>query len=430
MLRALSRRGRELSRHRERCAALLPWRGAVDDLRRRRLLVDDEPLDVARADARERLRSDAFFFARDRARGLHAAAGVVDRARVDPTPPPSTRRARRSVHDDRRASSSSSTEDDAKTRAPSPSSASSSIPAPEAEHTWVDRALPPALAPYAKLARIDRPVGVYLLMWPCFWSIAVAAAPGAAPDPTLLALFGAGSVLLRGAGCTINDMWDKDIDKLVARTRNRPIASGAVSPAAATAFLGAQLGAGLAVLLQLNDFSKLLGASSLALVATYPLMKRITNWPQAFLGLTFNWGALLGYAAVHGTLDPYVTLPLYLSAASWTLLYDTIYAHQDKDDDARVGVKSTALHFGDDTKKYLAGFGALSTAGLLTSGAAAGLGAPFYLGVSAAAAHLAWQVRDVDLDDRDDCARKFKSNGTYGVLVFAAIVAGKLAGAG
>ena len=216
--------------------------------------------------------------------------------------------------------------------------------APEAERTWVDETLPPYAVPYAKLVRLDRPAGVYLLAWPCLWSIALAAPPGCPPDPYLSSLFCAGAFLLRGAGCTVNDLWDRDIDKLVARTRNRPIASGAVSPTAALVFLVAQLGAGAGILLQLNDFSKALGASSLALVAAYPAMKRLTNWPQAFLGLTFNWGALLGYAAVHGTLNPAVCAPLYASGVFWTLLYDTVYAHQDKDDDKKIGVKSTALH--------------------------------------------------------------------------------------
>lgn len=308
--------------------------------------------------------------------------------------------------------------------------------APEAERTWVDETLPPSAVPYAKLVRLDRPAGVYLLAWPCLWSIALAAPPGCPPDPYLSSLFCAGAFLLRGAGCTVNDLWDRDIDALVARTRNRPIASGAVSPTAATVFLGAQLLAGLGILLRLNDFSVALGASSLALVAAYPAMKRVTNWPQAFLGLTFNWGALLGYAAVHGQLDPMVCAPLYASGVFWTLLYDTVYAHQDAADDEKIGVKSTALRLremaggrAEGTKKYLAMFGAASTAGLCAAGHAAGVGPVFYVGAAASAAHLAWQVRDVNLDDGEDCASKFRSNGTqYGAIVFAACVAGKLSG--
>jgi hypothetical protein len=159
--------------------------------------------------------------------------------------------------------------------------------------TWVDRVRPAALVPFLKLARLDAPAGTWLLLWPCAWSLALAAPPGAPPDAQLLALFAAGALLLRGAGCTVNDMWDADIDRRVARTRRRPIASGAVTQRGALLFLGAQLTAGLGILVQLNPYSQGVGAASLGLVATYPLMKRITSWPQAFLGLTFNWGALL-----------------------------------------------------------------------------------------------------------------------------------------
>ena len=315
---------------------------------------------------------------------------------------------------------------DAREAAASATSSSSAAPAPEAEHTWVDRVLPSSAVPYAKLIRLDRPVGTALLAWPCFWSIALAANAGSPPDATLLGLFGVGSLLLRGAGCTINDLWDRDIDGKVARTRNRPIASGAISVPKAVVFLGAQLALGLGVLVQLNDYSKILGASSLALVAAYPAMKRVTNWPQAFLGLTFNWGALLGWAAVHGSCDWGAVLPLYASGVAWTLVYDTIYAHQDKHDDVKVGVKSTALHFGADTKKYLSAFALAGTSALCASGAYVGLDYPFYFGVTAAASHLAWQIATVNLDDRDDCAAKFRSNSTYGALVFASIVAGKV----
>ena len=299
-------------------------------------------------------------------------------------------------------------------------------PEPEASDTWVDRTMPASVVPYAKLVRLDRPIGSALLAWPCFWSIALAADPGALPDAKLLALFGLGSFLLRGAGCTVNDLWDQDLDGKVARTRNRPIASGAISVPKAVAFLGAQLLLGLGVLVQLNDYSKILGASSLALVAAYPGMKRITNWPQAFLGLTFNWGALLGWAAVHGSCDWGAVLPLYASGVAWTLVYDTIYAHQDKHDDVKLGVKSTALDFGDDSKKYLSGFALAGTSALCASGAYVGLDFPFYVGVASAASHLAWQIATVDLNNREDCAAKFRSNSTYGALVFAGIVAGKV----
>ena len=306
------------------------------------------------------------------------------------------------------------------------SASSAATPAPEAENTWVDRVVPSSLVPYAKLVRLDRPIGTALLAWPCFWSIALAADAGALPDARLLGLFGVGALLLRGAGCTVNDLWDRDIDNKVSRTRNRPIASGAVSVPKAILFLGAQLALGLGVLVQLNDYSKILGASSLALVAAYPAMKRITNYPQAFLGLTFNWGALLGWAAVHGSCDWGAVLPLYASGVAWTLVYDTIYAHQDKHDDAKVGIKSTALHFGKDTKKYLGAFALAGTSALCASGAYVGLDYPFYVGVATATSHLFWQIATVDLDDREDCAAKFRSNSTYGALVFAGIVSGKV----
>ena len=250
----------------------------------------------------------------------------------------------------------------------------------------------------------------------------------------------------------INDLWDREIDAKVERTKNRPLASGAVTVPQAVTFLGAQLSVGLGVLLQLNEYSILLGASSLALVTTrfhrmvlasytrhtrfarqvvtYPLMKRVTHWPQAFLGLTFNWGALLGWAAVHEACDWSVVLPLYGSGVCWTLFYDTIYAHQDKKDDVRAGVKSTALLLADDTKRWLTGFGGSTIALLTLSGLAAGQAAPFYVGVGAAASHLAWQLQSVNLDDPKDCLEKFKSNGWYGGIVFGGVVAGTLAGGG
>ena len=293
--------------------------------------------------------------------------------------------------------------------------------------TWIDKVLPAEFVPYAKLARVDKPIGAHLLMWPCFWSAALAADAGCLPDLSHLMLFATGSMLLRGAGCTINDLWDKDIDAKILRTKTRPLASGAVTQTKALGFLATQLAGGLGVLLQFDDFTRLLGASSLGMIVSYPIMKRITNWPQLFLGLTINWGALVGYAAAHGKLDPTVVLPLYLSGVAWTLVYDTIYAHQDKKDDVKVGVKSTALHFGEDTKEYLGAFAGLAVAGLVGAGAGAGVAWPFYAGVAGAASHLVWQIKTVDLDDPEQCAQKFRSNAGYGALVFAAAVAGKLA---
>ncbi|CAM0884689.1 unnamed protein product [Alopecurus aequalis] len=293
--------------------------------------------------------------------------------------------------------------------------------------SWVERCLPEAARPYAMLARLDKPIGTWLLTWPCMWSITIAAMPGELPDLKTLALFGCGAVLLRGAGCTVNDLLDRDIDNKVERTKGRPFASGALTPAQGVGFLGGQLLLGLGILLQLNNFSRVLGASSLLLVFSYPLMKRFTFWPQAFLGLTFNWGALLGWAAVKGSLDPAIVLPLYTAGICWTLVYDTIYAHQDKEDDLKVGVKSTALRFGDLTKQWISAFGAASIGSLALTGYNAELALPYYPFLTAAAAQLAWQISTVDLSDRADCNRKFVSNKWFGALVFSGILFGRLA---
>ncbi|KAM3245566.1 hypothetical protein ACQJBY_056725 [Aegilops geniculata] len=293
--------------------------------------------------------------------------------------------------------------------------------------SWVEKWLPEAARPYAMLARLDKPIGTWLLAWPCMWSITIAALPGELPDLKMLALFGCGAVLLRGAGCTVNDLLDRDIDNKVERTKSRPFASGALTPSQGVAFLGGQLLLGLGILLQLNNFSRVLGASSLLLVFSYPLMKRFTFWPQAYLGLTFNWGALLGWAAIRGSLDPAVILPLYTAGICWTLVYDTIYAHQDKEDDLKVGVKSTALRFGDSTKQWISAFGAASIGSLALSGYNAELAWPYYPLLTAAAAHLAWQISTVDLSDRADCNRKFVSNKWFGALVSSGILLGRLA---
>lgn len=245
---------------------------------------------------------------------------------------------------------------------------------------------------------------------------------------------------MRGAGCTINDMWDANMDRQVQRTRSRPLAAGDLTHFQALCFLGVQLSAGLAVLVNLNWYSILLGASSLSLVTLYPLMKRITYWPQFVLGLTFNWGALLGWSALAGSVNWTVAVPLYAGSLLWTLVYDTIYAHQDKTDDLVAGVKSTALLFGRQTKPVLSAFSA-GTIGLF--GLAASRAVPphtpslllhtdvalldnhpiFTLSLAAAAAHLAWQIRTVNLDDRADCWAKFVSNARFGSIIFAGLAA-------
>ncbi|KAK9806808.1 hypothetical protein WJX72_003516 [[Myrmecia] bisecta] len=291
---------------------------------------------------------------------------------------------------------------------------------------WLVRRCPPSLLPYAQLMRLDKPVGAWLLAWPCFWSIALAAPAGSLPGGRLLALFGVGALLLRGAGCTVNDLWDRQLDAQVERTRSRPLAAGVLQPSSAMGLLAGQLLAGLAILVQLNPYTQALGVASLALVVVYPLMKRYTFWPQAFLGLTFNWGALMGWSAVAGSCDWAAVVPLYASGVCWTLVYDTIYAHQDKRDDALVGIKSTALLFGERTGHWLTGFACCQTALLVGAGLATGAGPVYYAGVGAGACHLAWQISQVDLDSREDCLAKFTSNTWFGGILFSGIVLDKL----
>jgi len=292
------------------------------------------------------------------------------------------------------------------------------------KRNWVDRFAPAGLLPYCHLARLDRPIGTWLLLWPCWWSLALAAhwQGRALPDLWLVVLFGIGAVAMRGCGCTWNDLVDRDFDGRVARTRSRPIPSGRVSVTQAKAFLVLQALIGLAVLLQFNWFAVALGAASLLIVAAYPFMKRITYWPQFVLGLAFNWGALLGWAAVTGSLH-WAALVLYGAGIAWTLGYDTIYAHQDKEDDALIGLKSTALKFGANTTPWMIAFYTAAIAGIGFSGWLAGTGVVFYLGVACAAGQAFWQVRTLDFDDPDRCLKLFRSNREFGTIIFASIVA-------
>jgi len=292
-----------------------------------------------------------------------------------------------------------------------------------ADH-WIVRMAPASWRPYLRLMRLDRPIGTWLLLLPCWWSLALAAP---AFDPAIwryAVLFAVGAVVMRGAGCTLNDIADKDFDAQVVRTRDRPIASNQVSRRQAALFLLAQLAVGLLVLIQFPPFAVGIGILSLALVFPYPLMKRITGWPQAWLGLTFNWGALLGWAAVRDEIG-YPALILYGAGLFWTLGYDTVYAHQDKEDDMMVGVKSTALTLGAATKPWLWGFYGLTLSGMVWAGAQAGLGWPFYPMIAVAGAHLIWQLTTVDIDDPDTCATIFRSNRWFGLLALAAFVAGR-----
>ncbi|RMD61531.1 MAG: 4-hydroxybenzoate octaprenyltransferase [Alphaproteobacteria bacterium] len=296
------------------------------------------------------------------------------------------------------------------------------------EHHWLLRLAPRPVRPYLRLIRIDRPIGTWLLLFPCWWGMTLAAgAAGRWPDPASAILFAIGALVMRGAGCTYNDIVDRDVDARVARTATRPIASGEIPVSRAWVFLVGQLLIGLLVLVQFNGFTVALGAASLLLVAAYPFMKRITYWPQAWLGLTFNWGALMGWAAQTGSLDP-PAVWLYLAGLAWTLGYDTIYAHQDKEDDALVGVKSTALRLGAHTRPWLAGFYAAATGLMVVSVAAAGLAWPAYLGCAAAAAHLAWQVITLDPDDPDNCLARFRANRIVGWLFLAGLLGAIAAG--
>ncbi|MGE5516255.1 MAG: 4-hydroxybenzoate octaprenyltransferase [Bacteroidota bacterium] len=288
---------------------------------------------------------------------------------------------------------------------------------------WVDRHAPAATRPYLRLMRLDRPIGTWLLLFPCWWSIALAGSGW--PDLWLCALFAVGSLVMRGAGCTINDIADHKFDAQVERTRARPIPSGAVSLKQAWAFLAAQLAVGLVILMQLDGFAIGLGVASLLLVFPYPLMKRITWWPQAWLGLTFNWGALMGWAAVRGELAA-APLLMYAAGLLWTLGYDTIYAHQDKEDDALIGVKSTARHLGAATPRWVTGFYTGTVLLLVAAGWTAGVSWPFYPLLALAAGQLAWQVAAGDIDDSPDCLAKFNSNRVFGWLFLAAVVAGKV----
>jgi 4-hydroxybenzoate polyprenyltransferase len=292
---------------------------------------------------------------------------------------------------------------------------------------WVHRYAPSWFRPYARLARFDRPIGGWLLLFPCLWSLALAEHANGAAYPSIwfAILFLIGAFVMRGAGCTYNDIVDRDIDAGVARTRGRPIPSGEVSAQAAVAFMLLQCLIGLVVLLQFNWFTVVLGASSLLLVAIYPFMKRITNWPQLVLGLTFKWGALVGWTAARGTLE-WPAILLYLGCVTWTIAYDTLYAHQDKEDDLTLGLGSTALRFGEQTKAWVSGFYAFAIVTWVLAAWLAGVGALGMLGLAAAALHMAWQVATLDISNPENCLRRFKSNRDLGWIVFIGFVADML----
>lgn len=307
---------------------------------------------------------------------------------------------------------------------------------------WVYRLLPSSIWPYAQLARWDRPIGWWLLMWPCWWSLALAigvrmdaSAVGEGAGSIFILIFGLlffwlGAVMMRGAGCTYNDLVDAKIDAMVERTASRPIPSGRVTRKKAFIFMGLQAIVGLFCLISLagiagpviNDFAFILGVSSLAIVAAYPFAKRVTDWPQLVLGLAFSWGALMGWAVVFGSLD-WPPLLLYLGSILWVIGYDTIYAHQDKEDDALIGVRSTARLFGDRTKQALILLYSGTLALFIAAFSMAGAGWAAYLGLMIGCGHMIWQVKTLNIDDADNCLALFKSNTVFGWMLFAGLMA-------
>lgn len=288
---------------------------------------------------------------------------------------------------------------------------------------WVAR-LPQGARRFAILGRFDRPIGAWLLFLPGLWSILLAR-PQAAQAARLVLLFAIGSVVMRAAGCIVNDMWDREMDRAVTRTAARPLASGAVGMGAAWVFLTGLLLLGLAVLLALPPLAQVLGIGSLVLVALYPLAKRVTWWPQLMLGFTFGWGAPMGYAAAAGRLDA-AALVLYAAAIVWILGYDTIYAHQDREDDALIGVRSTARLFERRTRPFLLACYLAALALLALAGWLAGLSALYYPALLPAAALLLWQVATLDIDDPAGCLARFKANRETGLLIGLAILVGAL----
>lgn len=302
-------------------------------------------------------------------------------------------------------------------------------PADAASGNWVDRLAPAAARPYLRLARFDRPIGTWLLLFPCWWSLALGVLSAGGLDksriwPALWAmlLFYIGATVMRGAGCAYNDIVDRDFDASVERTRNRPIPSGQISVGQAKIFMVALALVGLIVLLQFNTFTIGLGIASLALIAIYPFMKRFTYWPQLVLGLTFNWGALVGWASVHGSLSV-APLVLYAGCVLWTIGYDTIYAHQDKEDDLALGLKSTAIRFGGQTKTWLTGFYAGAVVLWALAALLVGSSAVILVALLVVAGHFVWQVATLDTADPANCLKRFRANRDVGWILLAGIAA-------
>jgi 4-hydroxybenzoate polyprenyltransferase len=288
---------------------------------------------------------------------------------------------------------------------------------------WIARKLPKAAQPYARLIRLDRPIGAWLLLLPCWWSVALASF--AWPNPWYLFLFALGAAVMRGAGCIVNDLYDRDLDAQVERTRMRPLASGAIKTSQAIAFLILLLLIGFGILLMLNRLTVIIGITSLVLVFAYPYMKRITWWPQLFLGFTFNWGALLGWTAVEGYLG-WPAIMLYIAGIFWTLGYDTVYAHQDAADDELIGIKSTARLFGSRSKLWVALFYALTIAMLALTGWIGYLDFPYYIGLAVAAVFAIKQLLLWRIDDPANCLERFRRNRDFGLIILASIMLGRI----
>jgi 4-hydroxybenzoate polyprenyltransferase len=290
---------------------------------------------------------------------------------------------------------------------------------------WSLRYLPPWMRPYGRLARWDRPIGIWLLVFPCWWSVALAAAPHWDNMVGWMALFAVGALAMRGAGCTWNDIVDRKVDAGVERTRGRPLPSGELKLHHALIWMALQLAVAAAILFKLNKFAGGVALASLLLVAIYPTMKRLTSWPQVVLGFAFNWGALVGYAAVTGTISR-ATVALYAGGVAWTMVYDTIYAMQDQRDDAVVGVRSTARRFANAPRRWLSFFAVLALAFWTSAGLAASLG-PFYFGLlGAIAGHFTWQIAFLKPNDQANCLAKFKANAQVGWLMLTGIIVGHL----
>lgn len=289
---------------------------------------------------------------------------------------------------------------------------------------FIFKKTPAAWHPYIKLARMDRPIGVWLLLFPCWWSLVLAHGNLAAMGFYgwwLMLLFGAGAILMRSAGCIINDLWDRKLDAQVERTQTRPLPAGELSVMQALKFLAALLGISFLILLTLPKLCIWLGIFSPLLVISYPLMKRITWWPQLFLGLTFNWGALMGWAAVHEGIGLGAVF-LYIGGIFWTLAYDTIYAHQDKEFDLRMGMKSTALLFADRSLHFIRIFYAAAMGCFLFAKLVSDPKLVTLLLALLPAAHLYWQTRAWNMHDPENCLKIFKSSQIVGWLVLGMII--------